>query len=147
MVIMQFGRCDILHLLAGLPVIADDGWRWEISKVPRPGKFLLTEKGKIYLKYFYPFYSADGCKVNLGLLYGWRIGALSRQRTPQRSLKRLLWDVASGRSKDRSPYPPSAPPQCAWPWQIPSYCWVSAPHSWERIPQWIWELNRLELEA
>lgn len=36
---MQFGRCDILNLLAEVPVIADEGWRWEISKVPRPEKF------------------------------------------------------------------------------------------------------------
>lgn len=36
---MQFGRCDILNLLAEVPVTADEGWRWEISKVPRPGKF------------------------------------------------------------------------------------------------------------
>ena len=43
---MQFGRCDILNLLAEVPVTADDGWRWEISKVPRPEKFSPIKRRK-----------------------------------------------------------------------------------------------------
>ena len=43
---MQFGRCDILNLLVEVPVIADEGWRWEISKVPRPGKFSPIKRRK-----------------------------------------------------------------------------------------------------
>lgn len=68
---MQFGRCDILNLLPEVPVPADDGWHWEISKVPRPGKFSPIKRkksnGNIFTRFMLLMVT-----VHPGLRHGWK---------------------------------------------------------------------------
>lgn len=147
---MQFGRCDILNLLAEVPVTADEGWRWEISKVPRPGKFSPIKRRKSNGNVFTYFILLMATKWTQGFPMVAEKGSI-----PGRKDWENCWDGCFGiwlveKAKRKHSNLSLRPQLCVWPW-ISHLLWLGL-----IFPIWdgglikeevrIWESCRLALE-